>query len=97
MNIVQDLTRELTRALNYLFDRVRIRLFPSYGISEGVLLVYGGMFMDMIERTFRVEYQGEQRADCPFNGLRAFIEERSNRDLQFGEGFYQDYFPGDFM
>lgn len=95
--LVQDLTLELTRAANYVFDRVRDNLFPSFRIKEGVLLVEVGPFTDLSWRTHRVEYRGDQRTKKPYPGLKTFMEIRNEqRDLSYGVGVCEDYFPPKF-
>lgn len=93
VKLVDDLTLELTRATNYLFDKVRQHLVPSFRIKEGVLLIEVGPFMDMSWRTYRVEYKPEERLDFPYPGLRKFMEIRDNRDINWGTGVSEDYFP----
>jgi hypothetical protein len=93
VKLIDDLTLELTRAANYLFDKVRQQLVPSFRIKEGVLLIEVGPFMDMSWRTYRVEYKPEERLDFPYPGLRKFMEIRDNRDINWGTGVSEDYFP----
>jgi hypothetical protein len=93
VKLVHDLTLELTRAANYLFDKVRENLFFSFRIKEGVLLVEVGPFMDLSWRTHRGEYQSEERKEMPYPGLKKFMEIRSMRDFSYGEGVNEDYFP----
>lgn len=92
-HLIQDLTIELTRAGNYIFDSIRGYLLPNFRINEGVLLVEIGPFSDLSWKTFRVEYQGEQRTPTPYGGLRSFMEIRTTRDLCYGEGINENYFP----
>jgi hypothetical protein len=95
VNLVQDLTIELTRACNYVFDKVRENLVSSFRLSEGVLLVEDGPFMDMSWRIHRVEYRNDEKTEMPYPGLRNFMEIRSCRDLAYGKGVNFDYFPPD--
>ena len=84
--LVEDLTLELNRAANYIFDKVREELSHSYRVNEGILLVTSGPDMYMSFKTHRVEYRGESRIDRPYAGLTKFqSEQRFNRDLYFGE------------
>lgn len=94
--LIDDLTLELTRAANYVFDKVRQHIVPSFRISEGVLLVEVGPFMDMTWRTFRVEYKSTERTEFPYPGLRKFMEIRNERDISWGTGVSDDYFPPSF-
>jgi hypothetical protein len=96
ISLVLDLTCELTRAMNYLFDNVRLFLLLSYRLEEGVLLIEDGPSMDMTWYTVRLEYRGEERIDLPYPGLKGFMEIRKNRDIHYGEGFSGDYFPAKF-
>jgi hypothetical protein len=96
VKLVEDLTLELTRALNYLFDQVRKYLFPPFRITEGVLLIEVGPFMDFSWRTYRVEYRGEERKDKPYPGWKKFLTVRHSRDIAFGEG-NEDIYTHPFM
>ena len=86
VRLVQDLMLELTRAANYVCDRVREKFFPTFRLREGVLLVTDGPYMDMSYRTRRCEYRGQERTDRPYPGLEAFKLVRENRDHCFGHG-----------
>lgn len=92
VRLIVDLTLELTRAINYIFDKVRQFLLPSFRIKEGVLLLEVGPFMDMSWRTFRVEYKPEERVEYPYPGLRNFMKIRNERDICWGNGVGEDYF-----
>lgn len=92
VDLVIDLTLELTRALNYLFDKVREYIFPSFRIDKGVLLVEKGPFMDLTWKTYRVEYKSDERKEFPYPGLKEFMEIRENRDVTWGSGVSEDYF-----
>lgn len=96
ISLVLDLTCELTRAMNYLFDNVRLFLLPSYRLEEGVLLIEDGPSMNMTWYTVRLEYKGEERVDLPYPRLKKFMEIRKSRDIHYGEGFSSDYFPAKF-
>ena len=86
VDLVQDLMLELTRAANYVCDRIRERFFPTFRLREGVLLVQCGPYMDMMYRTHRVEYRAEERIDRPYPGLKVFKTARKQRDHCFGHG-----------
>jgi len=81
---------ELTRAANYICDFVREFVFEGFRLEEGILLVTIGDFLGY--KTYRVEYRGTERSESPYRGLRDFMSERENRDLNFGEGIEEDYF-----
>lgn len=85
VDLVQDLTVELTRALNYICDNVRESIFPTFRIKEGVNLIETGPNI-LGYRILRVEYRGEERVSIPFPGLKGFLEIRQNRDWCFGRG-----------
>lgn len=91
--LIDDLTMELTRAANYVFDKVRQDLVSGFRIKEGVLLVEVGPFMDFSWRTYRAEYRGTERTDRPYPGLREFMTIRDSRDFNWGTGISEDYFP----
>ena len=86
VDLVQDLMFELTRAANYICDKVRRFIIPSFRIKEGVLLVTYGPCMDMSFKTVRTEYRGDERILIPYPGLIDFKIVRKNRDRHFGEG-----------
>lgn len=84
-HLVEDLTLELNRAGNFVFDKIREELLPSYRLNEGVLLVTVGPDMTMSFITYRAEYRGEQREEQPYKGLHNFeSDQRFSRDLFFG-------------
>jgi len=84
--LVQDMILELTRAGNYVLDKVRQHLLRNYRLQEGTLLVESGPFMDLTFRTYRVEYRGEERTEIPYPGLKKFMSVRKDRDRSFGAG-----------
>lgn len=86
VGLVQDLMLELTRATNYIFDRIRERFFPTFRLREGVLLVTGGPYMDLSCRTYRCEYHGDERIERPYPGLEEFKSLRQHRDHCLGRG-----------
>ena len=89
---MEDLLLEMTRAVNHILDMVRLYLFPSFRIKEGVLLIEIGPFMDLSWRTYRTEYKQEE-LETLYPGLRKFMDIRENRDQSRGKGISQDYFP----
>jgi hypothetical protein len=86
VDLVADLTYEMTRAGNYVCDQVREHLDRSFRIEQGVLLVRRGMTMDMMEHTYRLEYRDQERAQHPYPGLQEFIQVRASREFYVGEG-----------
>ncbi len=93
VDLVEDLMLELTRAANYLCDKVRTFILPTYRLNEGVLLVTSGPHMDLTFVTSRVEYQSEERTERPYPGLKEFMTLRTSRDRNYGDSFSPDYFP----
>jgi hypothetical protein len=85
VSLVEDLFLELTRAANYVCDKVREELLPSYRVKEGVLLVTSGPHMDLSNRTYRVEYGEKERTRRPYRGLGEFKLDRFTRDYCFGD------------
>jgi hypothetical protein len=90
VDLTQDLMLELTRAANYVCDRVREFLFPAYRLDEGVLVVETGMGMNLKYAMIRAEYCGEERVQFPYPGLDQFLVDRANRDVNFGIGINAD-------
>lgn len=86
VKLVDDLILELTRAANYICDKVRQFIDQSFRLSEGLLLVESGPYMDMSWRTYRVEYKGEERVRIPYPGLEEFKKIRKERNFCFGVG-----------
>jgi hypothetical protein len=84
--LVQDLMLELTRAANYVCDRIRERFFPVFRLREGVLLVTDGPYMDLTYHTRRCEYRREERTVRPYPGLEEFKSAREQRNHCFGHG-----------
>jgi len=90
VDLVQDLMLELTRAANYICDRVRQFILPTYRLNEGVLLVESGPTLELKFVTYRVEYRGDERTLYPYSGLDQFKTDRVSRDVHFGEGTNPD-------
>lgn len=88
--LIEDLILELTRAANYICDKIREFIFEGFRLEEGAILVTRGDFMKA--NTFRLEYREGQRTDYPYTGLKEFMTIRNERDYQIGEGFEEDYF-----
>jgi hypothetical protein len=86
VDLVHDLTCEMSRAANYVCDKVRQNLDKSFRIEQGVLLVRRGMGMDLMEHTYRLEYSNEERSRRPYPGLDEFMRVRVSRDYNVGVG-----------
>lgn len=94
VDLVEDLTYELTRAANYVCDCVREVLDSSFRREKGVLLVLRGMDMSLRETMIRVEYSAEERiSEFPYPGLEGFMSGRGSRDYCIGSGVRKEYLP----
>lgn len=89
VDLVMDLTLELTRSANFVCDRVRELIDPKFRISEGVVIAtFGPSAGDggLTFRRHRVEYINEERSAKPYMGLKQFMTARKSRDFYFGVG-----------
>jgi hypothetical protein len=86
VDLVMDLTLELTRAANYLCDKVRKFLLPNFRLDKGILVVTSGPFMDFSFRTYRPQYKGNERINIPYKNKDDFMQARISRDINFGGG-----------
>ena len=82
VNLINDLFFELTRAANYVCDRVREAIFDGYRLKEGALLIERhSVGYELKTVRVRVEYRDEERTAMPYPGLREFKKVRySTRD-----------------
>lgn len=87
-NLVEDLFFELTRAANYICDKVRQTIFKGYRLEEGALLIERhNVGYEMKTEWVRVEYKGEERTESPYPGLKEFKKIRySTRDYALDPG-----------
>jgi hypothetical protein len=79
--LVNDLFFELTRAANYICDKVRECVDDSFRMKEGALYVLRwnvGFRMETLH--VRPEYKGKERCDVPYPGLSMFKKIRYKRD-----------------
>lgn len=86
VDLVQDLMLELTRAANYICDKIRKNVLPTYRVAEGLILAESGPHMDLRFHTYRLEYRGDEREEIPYPGLERFKQIRETRDVHFGIG-----------
>jgi hypothetical protein len=84
VGLVQDLMLELTRAANYVCDKVRETIVPYFRLKKGVCLLEGGPYGDLRFKTYRVEYRGAERVEHPYPGLAKYKTVRFTRDIWFG-------------
>lgn len=91
VDLVEDLALELTRAANFVCDRVRQYVYPNYRIKEGVVVIKSGPYWLFEWRKHRPEYREPERTSVPYPGLEEFKRIRSTRDIAFGTGIsHQD-------
>lgn len=86
VDLVFDLTVELTRAANYVCDKVRETLDPAFRLEEGTIVAQSGPDMMLNFKRHRVAYHGDERTDQPYPGLEEFKVIRKHRDCHWGEG-----------
>ncbi len=86
VDLVQDLMLELTRAANYICERVRQFVDPTFRIKEGIILVVTGPTSTMSFELLRTRYYDNERTLRPYPGLDQFKIARKNRDVHFGSG-----------
>lgn len=86
VDLVEDLMLELTRAANFVCDRVREFLDPTFRIDEGLVMAQSGPYVIDEWHLHRVRYRGDERVAEPYPGLARFKVERKERDKNFGEG-----------
>ena len=91
--LIEDLTFELTRAVNFIIEKIRIFISQKFREEEGKLLITTGPFLDFSWKTFKVEYKIEEKKNPhPYPGLRKIMIERETRDISNGVGFSKIYF-----
>lgn len=93
VSLVEDLMLELTRAANYVCDKIRKFISPSFRLDEGILLITSGPDINFRYLTSRVEYQDKEKTKYLYPGLKKFMTDRTTRDRYYGEGYSPDYFP----
>jgi len=77
VNLINDLFFELTRAANYVCDRVRETIFDGYRIMEGALLIERhSVGFELKTVRVRVEYRDDERTEMPYPGLKEFKKAR---------------------
>ena len=86
VDLVFDLTAELTRAVNYVSDMIRRHVLPNFRLADGVSLITTGPNSRMQFVQMRLEYRGAERAERPYPGLEAFLDLRTTRDYAAGAG-----------
>lgn len=89
VDLVQDLTLELTRSANYLLGEIRRKFYKGFRENEGILIVEIGFQGDLKLRRYRVEYDKGQM--IRYTNLDFFMQERENRDYHIGKGVKNTY------
>jgi hypothetical protein len=85
VDLIEDLALELTRAANYVCDKVREHVDPSFRLDDGALVLHFGPTLETLGwETLRPEYRGDERVAQPHPGLDEFKQVRSTRDFCFG-------------
>lgn len=83
--LLEDLALELARAANLVCTAVRKCVDPRYRLDEGLVVITSGPYGDLMFRRHRPQY-GAVVGSRPYNGVRSFLEDRTNRDEHRGEG-----------
>ena len=88
VDLIMDLTLELTRAANYICDKVRQYIDYNFRLNEGIILVESGPYIDkgISWRQHKAIYRDGERTDIPYPGINEFKNIRSKRDYSFGIG-----------
>ena len=80
--LVENLTLELTRAGNFICDRVRESLDPRFRLEEGALTISAGLNPDFTYQVVRPEYRATERdAARPYPGMKEFQRIVTKRDF----------------
>jgi hypothetical protein len=86
VGLVQDLMVELTRAANYVCERVRETISPGFRMREGIVVARMGMTMATLKGSIlRLCYVDDERTPRPYPGLKEFETKRYDRDFCFGD------------
>lgn len=86
VDLVQDLTLELTRAANLVCDEVRRGLDPAYRMDSGLITVIRGPDISLQATRLRPQYAAGGQVRRPYPGLALFEVERQNRVVCIGRG-----------
>jgi hypothetical protein len=80
VDLLFDLTLELTRYCNLVADRIRAVIDRQFRFEEGVFMAREGGFFGW--RLYRPEFsQEERKSRQPYRGLTEFREDRRTRDI----------------
>lgn len=87
VDLVQDLMLELTRAANFMNEKVRKILIPTFQMESGYLTIMSGPHMDFSFRRQIILYSDKEiKKKVLYPGLDKFLVIRAKRDLHFGSG-----------
>lgn len=91
VNLLADLTLELTRAAHWFCDQVRKDVEPSWRLKQGGFLVEGGPYSSGHTEYHTPRYTDAERGALkPYPGLEGFLELRRTRDIHVGGGVHED-------
>jgi hypothetical protein len=85
LDFLQDLGLELTRSANYICDKVRQFIDPTFRLREGLAMLGGW------SEPIRTEYQNDERILYPYPGLEQFKEDRKHRDKSYYQDQHKEY------
>lgn len=86
VDLIHDLTLELTRAANLICDEVRRYISPSYRREQGRIVAERGMDTNLQVITYVPQYSREEKiSGSPYPGLKIFKQERHKRDICIGD------------
>lgn len=90
VDLIHDLTFELTRSANYVCDQIRQCLMSNYRVSSGHLLLSRISILDEI--TYCPQYDCDNSVKYMYPGLNEFFSAREKRDFYFGSGTASEFF-----
>jgi 5-methylcytosine-specific restriction endonuclease McrA len=86
VEFIEDLFLEMTRAANFVCEKVREVLLRSYRMKEGNLIVHAGTWADGHDHMLRVQYKPEEKTARPYPGRKVFESSvRFQRSFFFGK------------
>lgn len=89
VDLVHDLTLELTRSSNQIISVIRRSFYRNFRESEGVVTIQIPFQGDLKIRGYRVEYKRGE--NTKYQNLETFMIERENRDYSLGKGISDKY------
>lgn len=84
VDLIHDLTFEMTRAANFVCDNVRSNIDKNFRLQQGALLLeHSAEFKNY---TSKPEYSEKERQEYPYPGLEKFMDIRIDREHCIGKG-----------